>query len=306
MNNYRTGPWLVALAAFLWAFDAPFRSHLTQELSSTTIVFLEHVLIGIIVLFGLWAYVKELKKLTWRGWLAVAFIGFGGSALATVMFTQSFHYVNPSVAILLQKVQPLVAILLAVAVLRERLSRTFWLWALAAVAGAYLLSFPELAPGSLSLNGGAMGVLLALGAAALWGGSTVFGRYLLKDLSFQAMTALRFLSALVFLFILEAYYGRLAEASLASGRDWLYVFIIAIVAGFISLLIYYRGLTYTSASVATLAELVFPLAAVVINWIFLDAALSAVQLVGGALLLFAITRLSLVNTALERTPAASS
>ena len=100
MNNYRTGPWLVALAAFLWAIDAPFRKYLTADLSSTTIVFMEHILIVIIVLVGLRPYLKEFKKLNWRGWLAIAFIGFGGSALATVLFTQSFHYVNPSVAIL--------------------------------------------------------------------------------------------------------------------------------------------------------------------------------------------------------------
>ena len=41
-----------------------------------------------------------------RRWLAVAFCGAGGSALATILFTASFHYVNPSVTILLQKLQP--------------------------------------------------------------------------------------------------------------------------------------------------------------------------------------------------------
>ena len=296
MNNYRTGPWLVALAALLWAIDAPFRKYLTADLSSTTIVFMEHLFIGAIVLLGMWRYLKELKRLSWRDWLAVAFIGFGGSALATIFFTQSFHYLNPSVAILLQKIQPLFAILLAVVVLREKLSKRFWLWAIVAIAGAYIVSFPELSPGSLGISGGALGVFLALAAAFFWGGSTVFGRYLLKDLTFQAMTAVRFLSALFFLLLIEIYYGRVAEVGLASGRDWLYVFIIAVVAGFISLFIYYRGLKFTSASIATLAELTFPFAAVIINWIFLDATLSWLQIVGGAVLVFAITKLSFVNS----------
>ncbi|HBH16836.1 MAG TPA: EamA family transporter [Candidatus Veblenbacteria bacterium] len=295
MNNYRTGPWLVALAAFLWAIDAPFRKYLTADLSSTTIVFMEHILIVIIVLVGLRPYLKEFKKLNWRGWLAIAFIGFGGSALATVLFTQSFHYVNPSVAILLQKIQPLVAIFLAIVFLHERLSKKFWWWALLALVGAYVVSFPEISPQGLSFSGGTIGVFLALAAAGLWGGATVFGRYLLRDLTWQAITALRFISALIFLLVIQVYYGRLAEVGAASGQDWIFVFIVAIVAGFVSLLIYYRGLKYTSASIATLAELTFPMAAVVINWIFLDASLTFMQIIGSVVLLLAITKLSWVN-----------
>ena len=295
MNNYRTGPWLVALASLLWAIDAPFRKYLTGELSSTTIVFMEHLLISLVVLAWLWPQLKELKNLKWPQWLALIFVSLGGSALATIFFTQSFHYLNPSVAILLQKVQPLVAILLAVIVLKEKLSQRFWLWALLAIGGAYVVTFPDLSVTGLTLSGGSLGVVLALLAAFFWGGSTVFGRYLLRTLSFKAMTAVRFLAALVFLFGIQLYYSRVSEISLASGRDWSFVFIIAIVAGFISLFIYYRGLKFTSASVATLAELTFPVAAVVVNWIFLDATLTSMQIVGSAVLLFAIAKLSLVN-----------
>jgi len=295
MNNYRTGPWLVALASLLWAIDAPFRKYLTGELSSTTIVFMEHLLISLVVLAWLWPQLKELKNLKWPQWLALIFVSLGGSALATIFFTQSFHYLNPSVAILLQKAQPLVAILLAVIVLKEKLSQRFWLWALLAIGGAYVVTFPDLSVTGLTLSGGSLGVVLALLAAFFWGGSTVFGRYLLRALSFKAMTAVRFLAALVFLFGVQLYYGRVNEISLASGRDWSFVFIIAIVAGFISLFIYYRGLKFTSASVATLAELTFPVAAVVVNWIFLDATLTLMQIIGSAVLLFAIAKLSLVN-----------
>src|SRR3990167_10947281 len=200
MNNYRTGPWLVALASLLWAIDAPFRKYLTGELSSTTIVFMEHLLISLVVLAWLWPQLKELKNLKWTQWLALIFVSLGGSALATVFFTQSFHYINPSVAILLQKVQPYIAILLAVAVLKEKLKANFWLWALVGVFGAYLISFPALKITNLELSGGTLGVLFALLAAFFWGGSTVFGRLVLRKISFQAMTAVRFLSALLFLF----------------------------------------------------------------------------------------------------------
>ena len=295
MNQYKSAPWLVVLAALLWAVDAPFRKFLTGGLTSTTIVLMEHITIAVLVLVFLWKFLYELKNLDWKEWLAVLFIGLGGSALATVFFTQSFHYINPSVAILLQKVQPFIAILLAVAVLKEKLKANFWLWALVGVFGAYLISFPELKITNLELSGGTLGVLFALLAAFFWGGSTVFGRLVLRKISFQAMTAVRFLSALLFLFAIQLFDGDLGEIAKASGKDWIYVFIIAVLAGFVSLFIYYRGLRHTKASIATIGELAFPFAAVIVNWIFLGAKLEIMQIFGGLILLIAVWRLSLVN-----------
>jgi len=292
-RNY--GPWLVAFAAMLWTIDAPFRKFLTTELSSTSIVLMEHILIAVCVLPLFWPRLVELKNFTWREWLSVAFIGIGGSALATVLFTQSFHYLNPSVAILLQKLQPLLAIGLAVWFLGEKLSKRFWLWAIVAIFGAYLVSFPGFNPVGFTWNNNTLGVLLALGAALFWGGSTVFGRFVLNTASFQMMTSLRFLTALVFLFLMNIYYGTLGEIAAATTKDWFYVFMTAVIAGFVSLLIYYYGLRSTKASVATLCELAFPVAAVLVNWKFLGETLSGMQIVGGLILLAAIAGLSWVN-----------
>jgi drug/metabolite transporter (DMT)-like permease len=295
MNKEKLGPWFVTLAAVLWAIDAPFRKYLTTELSSTTIVLMEHILIAILVLPLFIPRLQELKNLSSREWMSVIFIGFGGSALATVLFTQSFHYLNPTVSILLQKLQPLIAIGLAAAVLKEMMSKTFWVWAIIAIFGAYLVSFPELRPTGFTWNSNMLGVLLALGAAFFWGGSTVFGRLVLNKVSFQMLTSLRFITALIFLVFLNFYYKTTSEIGLASAKDWGFVFMTAVVAGFVSLLIYYYGLRNTKASVATLCELAFPVAAVVVNWIFLDATLVPMQIFGGLVLLVAITRLVLVN-----------
>lgn len=297
MNKYKFGPWLVVLAAVLWAVDAPFRTFLTRELSPTVIVLMEHIVIAILVLVFLFRYLSELKNLSGKEWLAVVFIGFGGSALATVFFTQSFLAFDfkPTVPILLQKIQPFFAVLLASIVLKERMSKTFWLWAAVGILGAYLVTYPDAKLQNLNLSGETLGALLALGAAFFWGGSTVFGRLVLQKVSFQAMTAVRFLSALIFLFLINFYYGRLGELASASSKDWYYVFIIAILAGFVSLFIYYLGLRSTRASVATICELAFPFAAVIVNWKFLGAVLTPVQIAGGLILLTAVVGLSRLN-----------
>src|SRR6185295_13848780 len=165
-------PYLVFLAAMLWATDAPFRVHLTEAFSSNFIVLAEHFVDVLFVLPFLFIGFSEIKKLSRNEWFAVLIIAIGGSALASIAFTQAFHYVNPSVAILLQKLQPLIAIGLAAAVLKERLHPRFWLYAGIALFGAYLISFsgllPQLYPGE-TFNPNLAGVGLALVAAASWG-----------------------------------------------------------------------------------------------------------------------------------------
>ena len=297
-NLKKFGPYLVFLAAMLWASDAPFRVQLTESLSSGFIVLAEHAISLLILLPFLFLGLKELEKLSLKHWLAVLFIGVGGSALALIAFTESFAYMNPSVSILLQKLQPLIAIALAVSLLHEHTRKKFWLWTVVAIAGAYLISFPNLVPRVFEgevFNPHLIGVLLALLAAVLWAASTVFGRYVLNTVSFKVMTSLRFLVAFTFLFIwngLEGSFGLILETSL---RDWLFLLVISITSGAVAMFIYYKGLSHSKASIATVAELGFPLAAVLVNYFFLDAALSLTQIIGMAALLYAVLSLGKVN-----------
>jgi drug/metabolite transporter (DMT)-like permease len=296
------GPYLIFLAAMLWATDAPFRVHLTKELSSNFIVLVEHFFDVIVVLPILWLMRGEFKKLNWKSWIAVLVIAIGGSALASIAFTQAFKFVNPSVAILLQKLQPLIAISLAAGLLKERLGKYFWLWTVVALAGAYVISFPSFVPRLFideQFNPNTTGVLLAVLAAVLWGASTVFGKFVLNKVDFKVMTGLRFVLAFLFLLVLNFSQKTIPSFSVVTGKDWLYLAIIAVTSGVVSLFIYYKGLQVTRASIATLAELGFPMAAVLINFIFLKETLVPMQLVGMTVLLFAVFQLNRVNSKLE-------
>jgi drug/metabolite transporter (DMT)-like permease len=299
----KIAPYLVFFAAMLWATDAPFRVSLISHLSSNFIVLAEHFIDVLIVLPILIGSFGEFRKLSFKEWFAAIVIAVGGSALASIAFTQAFHYVNPSVAILLQKLQPLIAIGLAASLLKEKLNSNFWIWALLALFGAYIISFsgikPQLFPGE-KLNPNMIGVSLALLAAILWAASTVLGKYVLNKVNFKVMTTLRFSLAFVFLIILNIAQHSLPKAGQVSAKDILFLLIIAVTSGVVSLFIYYKGLENTKASVATLAELGFPMAAVIVNWIFLKDTLSSVQIFGMFLLLFAIFKLAQTNQASER------
>jgi drug/metabolite transporter (DMT)-like permease len=229
-----------------------------------------------------------------------------GEALGTFLFTASYHNINPSIAILLQKVQPIFAVLAARVILKEKANRHFYWWAALALVAGTMVSLPDLwkwtevATGFPSLrmsdNARNLGILQALGAAFVWGLSTVFGKWVTTQISFPVTAFLRFAWGLVGMGLIAL--SRLGDMSpsfatqlgtiLTTPEHLRAILYIALIPGVLAMNLYYAGLTTTKASAATFAELFFPVAAVAINWVLLDQALSGPQLFGGALLLVAV------------------
>ena len=198
--------------------------------------------------------------------------------------------------------------------LGEALHKRFWMWTAIALFGAYLVSFPGLVPQTFAgetFNPNLIGATLALTAAALWGASTVFGKYVLRDIAFQTLTSLRFVVGLIFLIVLNAWQGTFPVAGVLTRTDIGFIIIIALASGVFSLFLYYYGLQYTRASIATIAELGFPIAAVFVNAYFIPGnaaagtilGLAPMQWLGTALVLLAMLMLSRVNEREALTPA---
>ena len=121
-------------------------------------------------------------------------------------------------------------------------------------------------------------------AAALWGAATAFGRRTLVAIEPQLVTALRFTLALPLLAVIALYEGAAAPPADAHASDWPRLVGLALVPGLAALLLYYRGLVHTPASVATFAELAFPATALVVNYYALGASVSATQVLGFGIL----------------------
>lgn len=264
----------VAIAATLWATDAYFRNQLVKHLTPSEIVVMEDALVALFLLPVLIRSLGEVRKLGARGWLAVVAIAAGAQALATILFTKSFSYGIYSETFVLQQTQPLIAIVLAWIMLGERRRPWFWAAVVVALIGVYMVvQAPNISLGQplapiASLKGGRLDAgLYALGAAALWAGGTVFGRYALGSISFWSMTALRFtvaLPILVAVVLLSPGEG-FAGFSHYTFNDFVPNLLgIALIPGLLALLLYYRALSKTPASLATIAEMAFPVAATLI------------------------------------------
>lgn len=295
------GPLLIALAAILWATDAPFRLPALQSLDPVFIVGFEHVIGALIIgAWGAYRFGAELFKLNWKGWLAAIVVGVGGSAFASVLFTASFRYINPSLTILLQKLQPIMVAGLAYLFLKERPKEGFYGWALVALAAAIVLSFPtfdfSFLSGGLDLR--SRGVLYAIGAASLWALATVVGKTFVGSTHPQVVTFWRYAFGLAALMTLATLAGNLGEDTakaydvFSSGPLLGYLVYTSLVPGLIAMIAYYAGLSRTPAMVTTFVELLYPVSAVAINAVFLKSALDPVQIGAAALLLFAVTMIS--------------
>jgi drug/metabolite transporter (DMT)-like permease len=301
----------VAVAATLWASDAYFRNQLVQHLSSTQIVVAEDALVTLFLLPVLIRSRRELRALGARGWVAVAIIAAGAQALATILFTQSFSIAAQhqlyAETFVLQQTQPLIAIMLAWIVLGERRRPWFWPAVVVAIGAVYLVLFANdpMSPVTALQNGRLEVGLYALGAAALWASGTVLGRFALGSISFWSMTALRFTLALPVLVIVVLAQSGLGGFGHYNVTDFVpNLLAIAIVPGLLALLLYYRALSKTPASLATIAEMAYPVAATLIAtapspWGF-SQPLYPVQVLGTAILLGVIVFL---NWTKEKAPA---
>jgi DME family drug/metabolite transporter len=293
----------VAIAATLWASDAYFRNQLVQHLSATQIVVAEDALVTLFLLPVLIRSRHELRLLGARGWTAVGIIAAGAQALATILFTASFSIAAQhglfAETFVLQQTQPLIAIVLAWIVLGERRRPWFWPAVAVAIAAVYMVVFASdpLSPLSALQNGRIEVGLLALGAAVLWASGTVLGRFALGSISFWSMTALRFSLALPVLVIIVLVQDGLGGFGHYRVSDFVpNLLAIAIVPGLLALLLYYRSLSKTPASLATIAEMAYPVAATLIAsapppWGF-NQPIYAVQVLGTALLLGVIVFLN--------------
>ena len=277
---------LVAVAASLWGLDAWIRAPLAQSTAVATIVFGEHVLLVLLRLPFLGAALLAVVRLGWRHVLAAVVIGAGSSALATILFTQAFvdghDFVTP---VVLQKVQPIIAVVCAGAILGERPRRSFAFFFVPAIVGTWLMGVKH--PFHPTVHG-LRPTLYALGAAALWALGTVLGRYLTREMRFEHVATLRFTFGLagsaVALLVLGA-------PAFASVHDSFWIAVLAVVTGFLALGLYYYGLLRTPAIAATLAELAFPVSATLVLYFKFGQAPTHLQWVGLALTSLVVTLL---------------
>jgi drug/metabolite transporter, DME family len=280
---------LVALAASMWGLDGLLRKPLATQLDAGTVVLWEHV---IVLLCSPRGCLRRCARS----------VGADGMTELRSPPSVSVHrrwpppcsprrsrcppalndFVTP---VVLQKLQPVFAIGLAVILLRERPRPGFAMFLVPALAGAWLLTFAD--PTDVRVSE-LQPALLAVGAAGLWAAGTVLGRMVSGAVGPGDVTTLRFMFGLA---------GAIAvvyvtQAPVAPGwHNIPGLALLALIPGLLALVIYYRALRRTPATRATIAELAFPATAAVVGAIFLDSHLTMSQWLGLVMVALAVASL---------------
>lgn len=288
------GSLYIVIAALLWAVDGVLRRSL-YSLSPLVIVFYEHLAGLILLLPVFWQQRTAFTQLTKKEVSNIMLIALFSGLLGTLWFTTALLKVNfiPfSVVFLLQKLQPIFVIIAAAAILKERITKKYILYAGVALAAAYFVTFPN---GVINFQTGAgtiTAALYALGAAAVWGTSTIFSKLALRTKPDQVVTSLRFGFTTVFALVVIIAHGQTSALTAVTLSQIGRFFVIALSTGMVALAIYYRGLARTEAKVATILELVFPVTAVLIDVFFYKSVLMPSQYLAAVILLMTNYQLS--------------
>ena len=290
-NKTYLGAISVAVAAALWGLSGViFIPHLSN-LPTSFVVFLMHFLPFIFLTIFFYKQYKYVKIFTKIDWFILILISLSGAILGTIaivkaLFLVNFHHL--SVVVLLQKLQPIFAILLAHLILKERISRHFVLLTIIILCGGYFLTFGLNTPAMGKNTATIYACLLALFAAFCFGSATVFGKCITNKYTSVTITFYRYIITTFILGIYLLISGNFNLFQQITPMNWLILIIIIFTSGLLSIYLYYIGLRNIKAGIAAFCELSMPIAAVTLDYFVNHSYLTPIQLTGGAVMIIGI------------------
>ncbi len=291
------GPLLIIIAAMLWAVDGLLRRSL-YGLPASSLIFFEHI-IGFLLIapFALRAYKKvSFTKKEKKSLILVSLLSW---VIATLLFTMALGavgFIPFSVAILIQKLQPIFAIGVAFILWQEKIPRLSYPFIFIALVAGYFVTFPHGVSVSPDGQMQMLATLYALWAAAAWGSSTNISKFLLKNHHPEVITMLRFaITASIIAIGLLLIPDWNDSFRFPNTIEWLYLFAIAGSTWLVAMYIYYRGLKSTPVHVSAILELTWPIIAVIVDFFIYDTVFSISQYIAMAVLIvsmYIVTHLS--------------
>lgn len=285
----------ISIAAIAWGLDGIALTPKLFNLDVPFVVFVLHAIPTILLTTFLFGYWKNFFRYKFKDILSLCVLSLFGGALGTVAIVKALFLVrfdHLSVIVILQKLQPLFAIILAMLFLKEKPNKKFWVWALVAILGGYFLTFEFHLP-TLSKQANLIEAsLYALLAAFSFGAGTVFSKRSLMSLNFKEVTYFRYFFTTLFVGIFVVATGRLSNFELVTKVNWIYFFIISITAGAGSIFLYNYGLKRVKAIVSTIAELLFPISSIAFDYLINGNKLSVIQMISAAVMVMAIINIS--------------
>lgn len=294
-NQAIRGTIAISISAILWGFDGVVLTPRLNNLHVIFVVFVLHLTPFLLMNLFLYRQYRHLRHFLRQDHITFFLIALFGGALGTIAIVKALFLVNfeqLSVVVLLQKLQPIFAIILAYILLKEKIRSGFAIWAGIAIVASYFLTFGFSLPNVENHPNTIYAALYALLAAFSFGSSTVFSKKILMSHNFITATFYRYFYTTIIMTFLVLISGNLMEFKQATTENWLIILLIGITTGSGAIFIYYYGLRRVKAIIATISELLFPISAILFDYLINDSLLTPVQLISAAVMVFAIIKLN--------------
>ncbi|EPM7366452.1 DMT family transporter [Klebsiella pneumoniae] len=268
------GVWQMSLAMIISGSIGAFV--LLSGLPVTDVVFWRCLIGALTLLVFIVLSRQPFSRLT-RFTLALAVIGGAALVVNWLLLFAAYSRISIGMATVVYNTQPFMLVLMGM-VLGERVSAVKWGWLLLAFCGLVILLSSELTPAHE--EGLTTGVLLALGAAFFYALTAIIARKL-HPLPAQHIAFIQVLVGVVMLLPL------VHAPELTASFPWRYLLILGIVHTGIMYQLLYSAIQKLPTPVTGSLSFIYPLVAMVVDYLVFHHALSAVQLLGGMLILFA-------------------
>ena len=285
----------VSLAAMLWGVDGVLLTPRLHNLDTGFVVFVIHLIPFLLMNFFLWRSYKSAKTFNKKELIALFLVALFGGVIGTMAIVKALFLVNfeqITVVVLLQKIRPIFAIILARFLLKERINSGFALWATIAIVAGYFLTFGSNIPDFYTGNAAFTAALLSLLAAFSFASSTVFSKMALKNVPFQTATFFRYGFTTVLMLLYVTIFGGWDQLAFVTTENWIILSIIVLTTGSGAIFLYYYGLKKVKAIVATVCELLFPLTAVLLDFFVNDLVLEPIQWISAVVMVGSIVMLN--------------
>lgn len=229
---------------------------------------------------------QRFRDLSLRGWVDLFLQAFTGGLLYMVLMLYGLHYTSAVSAGIITSTVPVVVAVLAVLLLRERLTLQGTAALLLAMIG--ILAVNTASPRSDIAPWPLLGNMLMSGAVLAEGLFVIFAKRSTAALSPYRMALSINIIGLVLVAPFAAF--SLAEYSVASvpWEIWLLPIFYSLTSSALALILWYRGLASVPASEAAIFTSTFPISAVAVSIIFLGETLLWAHVVGLICVLAAI------------------
>ncbi len=197
-----------------------------------------------------------------------------------ILLFEAYKYTTVSVATLSYYFAPVIVTLVCPLLFKEKMGAKQWICFVGSTVGIVLITgLGDLSAGNSHL----LGILFGLGAACLYATVILLNKFI-KNVDGIHRTFLQFLSAIVVLVPYVGFTGGVNLGSLDS-KGWISLLVVGVIHTGITYCLYFSSLKELPGQKAAILSYIDPLVAVLVSVALLNESMTAVQLIGGAMIL---------------------